>query len=154
MTSKAPAAVDRQDVLAALLVGAVGLAGLWFGRGLAWGQASAMGPGYLPLGISWLLITIALLLGARAYLGPKRKLPAMNLRPLAVITAASLLFGFLLERLGLVCTTFVVAVLASFASADSSLRERLVLAATLSIASTVVFVFLLGQPIRLWWWLE
>jgi hypothetical protein len=148
--------IDRQDALAALLAGAVGLAGLWFGRGLDWGRAAAMGPGYLPLGISWALLGVAALLLLRACIrglaARGRGLPAINLRPLIVVTISTLLFGALLERVGLAVAVFVTALLASFASSEAGWLQRLLLAAILSAACAVVFVYLLGQPIALWWW--
>ena len=56
---KAGGTGDRPDFLTAALFVGFGALGLWAGRDLTLGSASAMGPGYLPRIVCWLLIIIA-----------------------------------------------------------------------------------------------
>ena len=48
---------------ASVLLLVIGLAGLWFGREYEVGIASRMGPGYIPMVLSWGLIFAILNLG-------------------------------------------------------------------------------------------
>lgn len=144
--------LHRPDLLAAAQIGAVGLAGLWFGRGLPFGTAASMQAGYLPLGISGILVLIAVALFVRSIVRGNGEIARFAARPAAVLILATALFGILLERIGLAPTVFIVAVIATFAGDRLSLVMRLALAASLSVGCVVLFVYLLGQPIPVWWW--
>jgi Tripartite tricarboxylate transporter TctB family len=142
---------SRPDLLASVLLGAVGGAGMWFGRSLPVGTSSAMGPGYLPLGISWILLIMAAALIGRALMRGDERIPHFRIRPTLILILATILFGVLLERIGLIATILIVAVVSSFAGEHTHLARRLLLAASLATGCVLIFVYLLGQPIALWW---
>ena len=54
---------DRPDLLTAVMFLIIGALGLWAGRDLTMGTAAAMGPGYLPRMVCWLLILVGLTVG-------------------------------------------------------------------------------------------
>ena len=54
-----------QDLGAGVMFVLIGLAGYWFGRDLAFGSASRMGPGYFPMLLSGLIMAIRLVVGSR-----------------------------------------------------------------------------------------
>ena len=54
-----------QDVGAAIILIAIGLAGLWFGRDYDIGSVSRMGPGYMPALLSIGLLVFGAVIGLR-----------------------------------------------------------------------------------------
>jgi Tripartite tricarboxylate transporter TctB family len=146
--------LNQPDLLAAAIVGTVGATGLVLGRKLNWGSASALGPGYLPLGLSCILIGIAAVLVVRAFLNGEVNIAHFSVWPAAIITLATVAFGLMVERVGLVVTVFIVAMMSSFAGDRVSLSQRVLVPAVLAASCLLVFVYLLGQPIPVWWWSE
>jgi putative tricarboxylic transport membrane protein len=55
-----------QDLGAGLAFALIGLAGLYFGSDLAFGSSSRMGPGYFPILLSALIITVGLVRDRRS----------------------------------------------------------------------------------------
>jgi hypothetical protein len=140
-----------QDVGAAVVFMAIGLAGVCFGKDLAFGTASRMGPGYFPVILSWTIFAIGVVVGLKALAVEGPGIEPVQLRPMLVIIAAILTFGYLVETLGLAITAALLTVLAAYARRGVSLPETLLLAAGLAIFSVVLFVYGLSQPFPAWW---
>jgi uncharacterized membrane protein YidH (DUF202 family) len=140
-----------QDVGAAAVLVGVGLAGIYFGRDLALGSAARMGPGYFPVILSWIIVGIGLVVGFKGLTIEGPRIEPIQLRPILVIVAAILAFGFLIDRIGLALTAALLTVLAAFARRDVNLWETLLLAATLALFSVALFVYGLSQPFPAWW---
>ena len=140
-----------QDVGAAIVFVAIGLAGLYFGRDLAFGTSSAMGPGYFPTILSWVIIAIGVIVGGKALAIEGPPIEAVQLRPIAIIIASILVFGYLVDLVGLALTAALVTLLAAFARRGVNLVETLLLAAGLGVFCVLVFVYGLSQPFPAWW---
>src|SRR6201991_3443939 len=91
-----------KDFLAGGLYMAFGLLGLWLGRVLEAGTASAMEAGYFPRLVCGLLIAIGALLAVISLLRAGEIPDRGAWRPFFFITIASLAFALLLKPLGLV----------------------------------------------------
>ena len=140
-----------QDVGAAVVFIAFGLAGAYFGNDLRFGSASNMGPGYFPVILSWVIVGIGIIVGFKGLTLEGPRIEPFQLRPILVIIAAILAFGFLVDRIGLALTTALLTVLAGYARRDVSLWETLLLAAGLAVFSVGLFVYALSQPFPAWW---
>jgi hypothetical protein len=140
-----------QDFGAAALLVLIGTAGLVFGRGLAFGSASNMGPGYFPTILSVLILLLGIGIGVRALATEGPPIERMQLRPVAFIIAAVLLFGPLLQSVGLVITALALTAVAAFARPGAKPLETLALGAGLSAFVVLVFVYALHQPLPLGW---
>jgi hypothetical protein len=140
-----------QDVGAAVVFMAIGLAGLYFGRDLTFGSAARMGPGFFPILLSCAIFGIGLIVGFKGLTVEGPGIEAVQLRPIFVIVAAIILFGYLIETLGLAITAALLTVLAGYARRDVSLLETLLLAAVLAAFSVALFVYGLSQPFPAWW---
>ncbi len=140
-----------QDLGAAVLFLTIGLAGVYFGRDLAFGDAAKMGPGYFPTILSCIIVLIGVVIGLRslAIVGPP--IAPTRLRPILIILASIAAFGYLIERIGLAITVAGVAIFAAYARPAVNLKETLVLALCLSGFAVVVFAYALGQPLPIWW---
>jgi putative tricarboxylic transport membrane protein len=140
-----------QDFGAGLVFLAIGLAGLYFGGELAFGSSARMGPGYFPTLLSWLIILIGLIVGFRGMTIEGPPIERVQLRPISFILAAILIFGFLIEAVGLALTAVALTVLAAYARREANLPETLMLGIGLALFTVLVFVYVLGQPLPAWW---
>jgi hypothetical protein len=71
-------------------------------------------------------------------------------RPLICITTALVLFGLLVERLGLVITTVAVVLAAGLAAHGARWREMILIAAGLAAFAAALFAYALRLPIPVW----
>ncbi len=140
-----------QDVGAAIVFMAIGLAGAYFGSDLSLGTAARMGPGYFPLILSWTIFAIGVVVGFKGLTIDGLRIEPIQLRPILVIIAAILAFGYLIEKVGLAITAALLTVLAGYARRDVSLWETLLLAAGLALFCVGLFVYALSQPFPAWW---
>jgi len=140
-----------QDVGAAVVFMGIGLAGVYFGRDLSFGSAARMGPGYFPIILSWIIFAIGVVVGFKGLTIEGPAVEAVQLRPILVIIAAILAFGYLVEKLGLAIAAALLTLLAGYARSDVRLWETLLLAAGLALFSVGLFVYGLSQPFPAWW---
>ena len=140
-----------QDFGAAGVFILIGLAGLYFGRELDTGSASRMGPGYFPFLLSCLILALGAIIGARALVIDGPPVQRFHVRPLVLLVAAILLFGLIVNWVGLALTTAAITFIAAYARRQVSLLETLVLAGVLGVFVVVVFVYGLSQPFPAWW---
>jgi len=145
LTIRAP-----KDFWAGLLYGGVGAAAVIIARDYSWGRGGRMGPGYFPtiLGALLLLIGIASLL--RSFVARGEPLGPIAWKGAALVTGATVLFGFLLRPAGLVPALAVLI----FSSAAASSRFKLdwrALALMLALIAFCALVFVkgLGLPLPL-----
>src|SRR5262249_51804127 len=108
-------------------------------------------PAYFPVIVSWVIFGIGLIVGFKGLTIEGPPVEAIHLRPILVIVAGVLVFGYLVERIGLAITAALLTVLAGFARRHVSLLETLLLAAGLALFSVVLFVYGLSQPFPAWW---
>ena len=140
-----------QDLGAAAVFMAIGLAGVYFGRDLALGTAARMGPGYFPVILSWIIVAIGVIVGFKALTVEGPRIEPIQLRPIFIIIAAILIFGYLIDKIGLAITAVLLTILAGFARRDVNLLETILLGAGLAIFAVAVFVYGLSQPFPAWW---
>ena len=109
-----------------------------------------MGPGYFPMAVGALvaLLGLALAVGSLRVDGPP--LPRLALRPVVLILAASIGFGYLLKPLGLVVSTILLVLVSAAGGYEFRWRESVLLALGLAVFSIGVFVYGLGLPFPLW----
>ena len=140
-----------QDLGAGVVFVAIGLAGAYFGKDLSFGTAGRMGPGYFPIILSWIIVAVGLVLGLTAVTVEGPPIEPVQLRPIVVIIAAILVFGFLISTAGLAIAAVLLTVLAAYARRDVDLREAVLLGIGLAAFTIVVFVYGLSQPLPAWW---
>ncbi|MCA1492170.1 tripartite tricarboxylate transporter TctB family protein [Ensifer sp. NBAIM29] len=147
---KAGGTGNRPDLLTAALFVGFGALGLWAGRDLTMGTASAMGPGYLPRIICWLLIITGVTIGGFGAVGGREDIAKPKLWPLAIILAAVVGFAFVAEFFGFVAASVWLLLIGSIADRDSRLREVILLTAGLTAFGALVFIVGLGVQMPIW----
>jgi hypothetical protein len=140
-----------QDLGAGLVFVTIGLAGIIFGQDLAAGSAARMGPGYFPMLLSGLIIAIGLVLAARGLVVNGPPIERIHLRPLFAIVAAVLVFGALIDRVGLAITATLITIGAAYARREVNVKETVLLAVGLALFTVGIFVYALAQPLPAWW---
>jgi hypothetical protein len=139
-----------QDLGAALIFIAIGVAALAFRGDLQIGDASKMGPAYFPTILGWLILLIGFVLGVISLKIDGPPIQKVQFRPLLLIVGAVLLFGYLLETVGLALSAIAITLVAAYARRGASWKESLVLGAGLAVFVISVFVLALNQPLPLW----
>jgi hypothetical protein len=94
------------------------------------------------------LLGLTLSLPALAIEGDK--LPTMRLRPLLMVLLGIAAFGVTLEYLGFIAAVIALVVVGGLADPDLKPVEIAGVAIFMVAFSTLIFVFLLGLPLRLW----
>lgn len=139
-----------QDFWAGLLFVVIGCGALWFGRDFVVGALTQMGPGYIPRVLSLAMIGIGAFLALRSLVLEGPQIERGLFRPQIFVLLAIIVFGLLIERVGLGPTVMTVTIVASLASYEMKRIEMVTLAIGLSIASVMLFIYLLGQSMEIW----
>ena len=125
-----------------------------FGAGMAaiaikdyqMGNAVRMGPAYFPTVLGGLLAMLGLVLLLRALALKGEKIGQFHFRPLLLILAACVAFGYLLKPLGLLGALLVLVFISAYGGHEFKWKEVLILYAVLFVFSVLVFVKGLTLP--------
>ncbi len=140
-----------KDFWAGLMFIAVGLfAALFAYTNYQMGTAVRMGPAYFPIVLGGLLTVLGLsvLVEGLTIEGPR--VPAIALRPLILISAACVVYGYVMKPLGLVIATAFLVFISALGGHEFKWREVSILYVILIIFSILVFVKGLTLPFPLW----
>ncbi len=139
-----------KDFFAGLMFVAFGGAAVWMAQGYPFGNAARMGPAYFPTLVGGLLILLGALVALRGLTVPGQKPGTFHFKPLILVLTSIVLFGFALERLGLMIAIFTLVVFSSRGGSEFRFRGVSVLAAVLALGSFLVFIYGLGLQIPTW----
>lgn len=138
------------DLLTAILFLALGFATLIYGGyHYALGTPARMGAGFYPTLISLGLILVGLILLLQAFLDPDEAVGRIDIRPVLLVLAGTLLFGLLIERAGLLISAAVLVFAARLADRDFHFVESALLAVALMAITSGLFWYALGLPLHL-----
>jgi len=129
----------------------IGLVGLYMGWDLTYGSPRNMGPGFFPIWLSWLIIAMGAICVFRSVAFDGPPIQAMNFRVVGCVFLGALLFGYLIEYIGLFFALILMTLVATQARKDTSLKEVAILAVCMAFLAVIVFVFILGQAMPAWW---
>jgi hypothetical protein len=139
-----------QDLALGIFFAAIGIVAGSIAVTYPIGTPSRMGPGFFPVAISVLmtLTGIATLLRARRAGSPA--VEAFTWRPVVIVPLMIVLFGLLIDRLGLPLAVLVLVVGTAAASTLFEVSWKAAAgAAAFSVVCALLFVKLLGLPIPL-----
>ncbi len=138
------------DFWCGLLFVAIGIAVVVLAQNYRIGTAARMGPGYFPTMLGSLLALLGVSLSVPAFVTSGDGVQRFHLRPLLFVLLGVATFGVTLPYLGFAAAVIVLVVVSGFANPDLRPMETAAVAAFLVIFSILIFVVLLGLPIRLW----
>jgi hypothetical protein len=129
-----------------------GAVAMFFAEDYKIGTAANMGPGYFPCALVAFLAVLGVLIVMRSLLWAKgpHESPVFHFRSLFLVLSSVVLFGLLLQPLGLLVSTTVLVVLSSRASHEFRWKETLLNATALIVIVLVVFVYFLDFPVPIW----
>ena len=139
-----------KDFWSGVLCVALAAAFMMQARGYSMGTAVRMGPGYFPTLLAYVLAGVGIILVGRSFYLTGERVSRLHLFPLAVLAAAILAFGAVINWLGLVVAGALVAIIGARAGPEFRTIEVLALAAVLVAFSVAVFVYALGLPLKVW----
>lgn len=140
----------NQDVVAGLMFIVFGAFFLFFGRNYPVGSTLRMGPGYLPMVLGWLLVSIGAFVGGKGALKQGESLARWALRPLILVSGAFLVFAWLIEGFGLFVAATVCMLVSALGGLEFKWREQVLLAIGSAAVCAIGFIYYLGLPMRYW----
>ena len=140
---------NGQDLGSGLLFIAIGGVGLWWGREYELGTTANMGPGFVPMALSGILVLMGLAIGLRACRGANTAIDRVHWRPVLLLTLAMLAFAGLIRTAGFAPAIVATVIVAALASRESRAREFVPLSIALAVVCVLVFVVALRQPVAI-----
>ena len=123
---------------------------IWIGRDYLQGTSARMGPGFFPTALGSILAIFGVVSIGRSFIRPGEAISAIAWRPLALILGSIVLFGLLLERVGVLVALPCLIVISALASRNSRIDVTSILALIGLVAfCVIVFVKGLGVPMPL-----
>ena len=134
----------RKDLLAGAVFVGFGLAFAVTSTTYEIGSALRMGPGFFPLVLGGILVLLGVLIAVTGLVAAEGgEIGTVPWRALVLLIAAILFFGFTVRDLGLAPALFVAVLLAVFAGRNVRPVPALVIAASLTALSVLIFVYAL-----------
>ena len=141
---------NPKDFWSGLLFIAIGAAAIVLGSKYTIGSAARMGPGYFPRVLGILLIVFGSILAVRAFRLDGSPIPPWKWRPTLVVLGSVVLFGQIVQTVGLALSTVILIVLASAASHEFRWKESLIVGVALAALSVGVFIIGLKLTLPIW----
>ena len=137
---------NNRDFLAGLLFIVLGGLAVALARDYPFGTTMRMGPGYFPTVLGGILLLFGVYVLARGIRSGDRVKGEWGYRPLALIALSIVLFGFLLDRVGMVPAIVATLFVAAAAGREFRWKEVLLLAVVMTAFSVAVFSYGLKLP--------
>jgi len=139
-----------KDFWSGVIFIALGIFTIAYGSKYTLGTAARMGPGYFPRILGILLIVLGAILALRALRLRGDSIPAWKWRPTIVVLGSVVLFGAIVQSVGVALSTVILIVVASAASHEFRPKEALI--AGIALAALAVGVFVIGLKLQLPIW--
>jgi len=139
-----------KDFVAGVLFAAVGAAAIVIAANYPLGTAARMGPGYFPRILGILLILLGSALALRSLKLQGAAIPRWHWKPTIIVLGSVVLFGLIVNRVGLALSTVILIVLASSASPEFRPKEAVASGIALAVLSVAVFVIALKLQLPIW----
>ena len=140
----------RKDLAAGAVFAGFGLAFAVTSATYDVGTSLSMGPGYYPLILGGILVVLGIAIAVKGFVaGEGSDIGPVPWRALVLLLGAILFFGFTVRDLGLVPALFVSVLLAAFAGRGVHVIPAVVIAASLTTLSVLIFVMALQLRLAL-----
>ena len=143
---------NNKDFLAGLLMISVGAIAFYMALDYPFGSALRMGPGYFPRVLAGILITFGLYVMIRGIRTNEKVEGTWGWKALAFITVSLVVFGWLMDRIGMIPSLVIMFFLAARAGHQFKIIEVIILTVIMTAFAWAVFIWGLGLPYRLFWW--
>ncbi len=144
---------SQRDFWSGLMFIAMGIGFAWGATNYSFGSSARPGPGYFPFGLGVLMA----ILGGVVLFGSLTvetddgdKIGAFAWKPLLIIVASIIVFGLLLDRLGMIITLPVLVIMSATAGDEFHWKDAVINAVILTIGSWLIFIKGLALVIPMW----
>jgi len=141
--------LHNKDFLAGLLLLSFGALGMFLALDYPFGSSLRMGPGYFPHVLAGILMGFGVFVMVRGILSNERVQGVWGFKALAFIVAAFVVFGWLMDRFGLIPALIALYFLSARAGHEFKFVEVLLLMIFMSAFAVALFVYGLGLPYQL-----
>lgn len=142
---------NPKDFWSGLMFLGVGLFfAIWATVNYQMGSAVRMGPAYFPAVLGGLLAVLGFVILGGSFVLDGPKVPRLHFRPLFMVLASCIAYGYLMKPLGMVLATAAMVVIAALGGHEFRWKEVALLALALVVFSVLVFVKALSLPFPLW----
>jgi uncharacterized membrane protein len=138
--------LDNKDFLAGLLMLAIGGIGFYMALDYPFGTTQRMGPGYFPRVLALILMVFGVYVLFRGLKVAERVKGVWGWRALACITAALIVFGWTMDRLGFIPALVAMFFVSAYAGHEFRWKEVVILTALMVPFAIGVFIYALGLP--------
>ena len=148
---------SNKDFLAGLLFLFLGGFAVAVANSYPMGSTMRMGPGYFPTALGVILCLFGVYLMVRGIRTGGKMESGWAWRPLALITLSIVLFGFLLDRAGMIPALVAMFFAAAAAGREFRFKEVLLLTVVMGAFAATVFLYGLKLPYQLlpgFWWIS
>jgi len=148
---------SNKDFLAGLLFLFLGGFAVAVASNYPIGSTMRMGPGYFPTALGVILCLFGVYLMVRGIRTGGKMESGWTWRPLAFITLSIVLFGFLLDRAGMIPALVAMFFAAAAAGREFRFKEVLLLTVVMGTFAAAVFLYGLKLPYQLlpgFWWIS
>jgi hypothetical protein len=139
-----------KDFWSGVLFIAFGAFALIYGTKYTLGTAARMGPGYFPRILGILLVVLGGVILFRSFRVQGTPVPRWKLRPTLLVIGGVILFGYIVQPLGIALSTVLLIVLASAASHEFRPKEAVISGVALAALASLVFIVGLGVQLPIW----
>ena len=144
---------NKKDFNAGLMFVGIGAFFALFATNYPMGTAVRMGPAYFPTMLGWLLVGLGVIVFLRSFFLHSEEPPSKtHWRQLGWILGSVFVFGFLLDKGGLVVASFALMLICALGGWDFRWKEQLVNAVAMTAVNVAVFNYGLGLPFKLFPW--
>ncbi len=144
---------NNQDFFAGLLFIVIGLMAVVISqKSYPMGTSRDMGPGYFPTLLGGVMTVLGLWIMVRGLIKGVKIEGVWGIRPVVLLTLAIIVFGFIMDRFGLVPALLALFFIGALAGHEFKFKEVLTLAILMTVVSWAVFVYALGLSFRLFFW--
>jgi len=141
---------NPKDFWSGVLFVAVGIGALVLGSKYTLGSAARMGPGYFPRMLGILLVVLGGVLALRALATVGPPVPRFRWWPTVLVLGSVVVFGLIVQTVGLALSTLLLILVASAASPEFRWKEALVAGVVLATLATAVFIVGLKLTLPIW----
>lgn len=147
-----PVIRSHQDFASGVMFVVAGAAFAALARDYRMGTAGSMGPGYFPfwLGILLVLLGAVVIVQSLSRKGVADRIPRWDVKTLLWVLGSVVLFGLLLQPLGLVLSVVALVMVSSLASHEFGWRGAIITAIVMVLIGWGTFVWLLNLQLALW----
>ena len=144
---------SQKDFWSGLMFVAVGLGFAWGATSYSFGSSARPGPAYFPFGLGILLAIMgALVWFASITVETEDGDPIGSIawKPLIIITASVVMFGFILPKLGMIISLPLLIIVSALAGDEWHWKDSVISVVVLTLGSWLIFIKGLNLVIPLW----